>query len=106
MRELPSFSIDHSHIEKTQKNWAKNGSKVRTTEMRYVNAFKTMIWLEEKAQSDFLKQFKQDDIKLINNPDCCLVNIFLLKNDVSLDQTKNLNLNLIWKKIFKISYFS
>lgn len=84
MCELPSFSIDNSHIERIQKNWAKNGSNARSTEMRYVNAFKAMIWLEEKTQSEFLKQFKQDDIQLIECRDPKIVNKFHLKNDVSL----------------------
>lgn len=92
MRELKPFHIDDSHIEKIQKNWPKKGSKARTTEIRYVNAFKTMIWLEEKVQSEFLKQFKQDDIQLIKNSDPKVVNIFRLKNDVSLDQSQNRNL--------------
>lgn len=91
MRELPMSSIDHSHIERIQKNWAKNGSKARTSEMRYVNAFKTMIWLEEIEQTEFLKQFKQNDIQLIENSDQKVVNIFRLKNDVSLDRNKKLN---------------
>lgn len=92
MCELPLFSIDDSHVKKILKNWARNGFKARTTEIRYVNTFKTMIWLEEREQSNFLKQFKQSDIHLIKDRDPKIKNIFCLKNDVSLDQTKNPNL--------------
>lgn len=95
MCELSSFSIDDSHIEKILKNWAREGKALtRTTEIRYVNYFKAMIWLEERAQAYFLKQFKKSDIHLIK-PESCdpkVVNIFRLKNDVSLHPTKSLNL--------------
>lgn len=81
MRELPLFSIEHSHIEKIQKNWTEKGSMARSNELRYVNAFKAMIWLEEKVQTEFLIQFNTDDIKLIKNPDPKIINIFRLKKE-------------------------
>lgn len=83
MRELSSYAIDDSHIEKIQKNWEKTRPEARTGEIRYANAYKAMIWLEEREQANFLKQFKRDDIQLIKNSDMKIINIFRLRNEAS-----------------------
>lgn len=54
-------------------------TRTRSSQMKYIRAYTTMIYLEEAEQSQFLLQFNAKHLRISHNTG----RIFSIKNDVS-----------------------
>lgn len=68
--EIPSVILDIEEsddpVQKTSSLPIFQGkySDFRRNETKYIEAYKTMVYFEEAAQSNFVKQFNQENIQL------------------------------------------